>query len=170
MARAGLILRFWYALASAALICGAQPSRTALVETADYYADLYRVPRELVHLIIEIESSWQPFVVSEKGAAGLMQLMPQTAATLGVTNRFDVDQNIRAGVAYVARLLSLFEGDIRLAAAAYYAGEGRIRRSGLAYSNADVFRYVAALTRAYHDRRSRAGSSVKHPPRGKTEP
>lgn len=170
MAREGPILRLLCSLASGALVCDAQPSRTALVETADYYADLYRVPRELVRSIIEIESNWQPYAVSEKGAAGLMQLMPQMAATLGVTNRFDVDQNIRGGVAYLARLLSLFEGDVRLAAAAYYAGEGRIRRSGLAYSNADVFRYVATLTRSYQDKRTRAGSTIKHPPRGETEP
>ena len=168
MAREGPILRLLCSLASGALVCDAQPSRTALVETANYYADLYRVPRELIHSMIEVESHWQPYAVSEKGAVGLMQLMPATAATLEVTNRFDVDQNIRGGVAYIARLLSLFGGDLRLAAAAYYAGEGRIRRSGLAYSNADVFRYVAALTRAYHDKHSR--STIKQPPRGETEP
>ena len=59
-------------------------------------------------------------------AVGLMQLMPPTAITLGVTNRFEVEQNIRAGVAYLAHLLTAFSGDIRLVAAAYISGERRI--------------------------------------------
>ena len=53
--------------------------------------------------------------MSTKGAAGLMQLMPTTAMTFGVTNRFNVQQNIRGGVAYLARLMKLFNGDLRLA-------------------------------------------------------
>ncbi len=61
---------------------------------ADYYATAYRVPPELVHAIIEVESAWQAHAMSTKGAAGLMQLMPATAVTLDVTNRFDVQQNI----------------------------------------------------------------------------
>ncbi len=54
----------------------------------------YQVPRELVHSIIEVESGWHPSAVSSKGAVGLMQLMPATAVTFGVTNRFEIDQNI----------------------------------------------------------------------------
>lgn len=170
MARVPTIPRLLFVLVSASLVCGAQPSRIALVQTADHYADLYRVPRELIHSIIEIESQWQPYALSEKGAVGPMQLMPQTAVTLGVTNRYDADQNIRAGVAYVARLLSLFEGDVRLAAAAYYGGERRIRRSGLAYSNKDVFRYVTTVMRTYQEKRFRARSIEQLPPRGEAEP
>ena len=83
---------------------------------ADYYATAYRVPPELVHAIIEVESTWQSRAMSTKGAAGLMQLMPATAVTFGVTNRFDVQQNIRGGVAYLARLMKVFNGDLRLAA------------------------------------------------------
>ncbi len=90
---------------------------------ADYYATAFRVPPELVHAIIEVESAWQAHAMSTKGAAGLMQLMPATAVTFGVTNRFDVQQNIRGGVAYLARLMKLFNGDLRLATAAYVAGE-----------------------------------------------
>ena len=90
---------------------------------ADHYAAVYQVPRELVHSIIEVESGWHPRAVSNKGAVGLMQLMPATAVTFGVTNRFEIDQNIRGGVAYLARLLKLFDGDLRLVAAAYLTGE-----------------------------------------------
>jgi hypothetical protein len=82
-----------------------------------------------------------------------MQLMPATAATFGVTNRFEIEQNIRGGVAYLARLLKLFDGDLRLVAAAYLTGENRILPTGLAYSNAEVYRYVSNVARLYRKKR-----------------
>jgi soluble lytic murein transglycosylase-like protein len=120
---------------------------------ADYYATEYRVPPELVHAIIEVESACQAHAISTKGAAGLMQLMPATAVTFGVTNRFEMEQNIRGGVAYLARLMKLFNGDLRLVAAAYVAGENRILSAGLQYSNADVFEYVSKVARLYQQKR-----------------
>ena len=120
---------------------------------ADYYATAYRVPPELVHAIIEVESAWQAHAISTKGAAGLMQLMPATAVTFGVTNRFEVEQNIRGGVAYLARLLKLFNGDLRLVTAAYVAGENRILSARLQYSNAEVFEYVSKVARLYKQKR-----------------
>ena len=119
------------------------------MQWADYYAAAYRVPPELVYAVIEVESAWQPRAVSNKGAAGLMQLMPATAADFGVTNRFEVEQNIRGGVAYLARLLKVFDGDLRLATAAYVSGERRILPAGLRYSNAEVFAYVSKVARLY---------------------
>ena len=119
------------------------------MQWADYYAAVYRVPPELVQAIIEVESGWQPRAVSNKGAAGLMQLMPATAVTFGVTNRFEIEQNIRGGVAYLARLLKLFDGDLRLVTAAYVAGEQRILPAGLGYSDAKVFAYVSKVVRLY---------------------
>ena len=94
----------WLFAAGAAVCAAQQDQRTAAVQLADHYAAVYQVPRELVHSIIEVESGWHPRAVSSKGAVGLMQLMPDTAATFGVTNRFEIDQNIRGGVAYLARL------------------------------------------------------------------
>jgi soluble lytic murein transglycosylase-like protein len=119
------------------------------MQWADYYAAVYRVPPELVQAIIEVESAWQPRAVSKKGAVGLMQLMPSTAANFGVTNRFEIEQNIRGGVAYLARLLKLFNGDLRLVAAAYVAGEERILPVGLRYSNAEVFAHVSKVAHLY---------------------
>jgi len=78
-----------------------------------------------------------------------MQLMPATAANFGVTNRFEIEQNIRGGVAYLAHLLRLFNGDPRLLTAAYVAGEERILSVGLRYSNAEVFAYVSKVVRLY---------------------
>jgi soluble lytic murein transglycosylase-like protein len=79
--------------------------------------------------------------------------MPATAATFGVTNRFEIEQNIRGGAAYLARLLKLFDGDLRLVAAAYLTGENRILPAGLAYSNAEVYRYVSKVARLYREKR-----------------
>ena len=132
-----------------------EPDRScALRQWADYYAALYTVPPEFVRAVIEVESAWQPTAVSGKGAAGLMQLMPGTAVRLGVTNRFDIQQNIQAGVAYLAHLLSVFKGDVRLAAAAYVSGEGRILAAGLRYSNAAVYDYVEKVLRLYQENRT----------------
>ena len=69
-----------------------------------YYAERYHVSTELVEAIIDQESSWEPYALSSKGAAGLMQLMPNTAVRFGVRNRFRVDENIKGGVAYLAWL------------------------------------------------------------------
>lgn len=136
-----------------ALACAAQPDQhTAAVHWVDHYASVYQVPRELIHSIIEVESGWHAHAVSSKGAVGLMQLMPSTAATFGVTNRFEVEQNIRGGVAYLARLLRVFNGDVRLVAAAYLTGENRILPARLAYSNAEVYRYVIKVARLYREK------------------
>ena len=142
------------------LICGAsactaqtstdsQPQRPA--EWANYYASRYGVPFEFVAAIIDVESAWQPYAVSDKGAAGLMQLMPATAYLFGVRNRFRIEENIHGGVAYLAFLMQEFR-DLRLVAAAYYAGESRIARVGLNCADPDVTRYVSAVQRAYRNR------------------
>ena len=146
--------RLFCLFAVGAAVCAAQPDqRTAAMQRADHYADVYQVPRELVHSIIEVESGWHARAVSNKGAVGLTQLMPATAAMFGVTNRFEIEQNVRGGVAYLARLLKLFNGDLRLVAAAYLTGENRILPSGLAYSNVEVHQYVNKVARLYRAKR-----------------
>jgi len=120
---------------------------------AESYAAVYRVPIELVEAIIDHESAWNPYAVSSKGAAGLMQLMPETALRFGVHNRFRVDENIRGGVAYLAWLNSKFNGDLRLIAAAYYVGESPISLWGLDYASPDVQRYVQRVCQRFRARR-----------------
>jgi soluble lytic murein transglycosylase-like protein len=129
-------------------------SRTAFVRAeAEYYAATYgqhyRVPVPLIRAIIERESNWRPCAVSQKGAAGLMQLMPGTAKRLQVRDRCDVQQNISGGVRYLAWLCQLFRNDYRLVAAAYYAGEEIVARHGLAYRNPEVVNYVVRIRSAY---------------------
>ena len=92
-----------------------------------------------------------------------MLLMPATAVTFGVTNRFEVEQNIRARVGYLAHLLTVFRGDVRLVAAAYISGERRIAASGLRYSNAAVFDYVRKAVRLYKQNRLKRFSSLTPP-------
>ena len=84
----------------------------------------------LLYSIMHRESSFRRTAVSPKGARGLMQLMPGTAARFGVSNIFDPRQNIEGGARYVRFLLDLFGGDVRLALAGYNAGEGAVMKYG----------------------------------------
>jgi len=127
------------------------------VRCAAYYASAFGVPVELVDAVIQVESAWNPYAVSNKGAAGLMQLMPATAARFGVRNRFDIEDNIRGGVAYLAWLIRLFRGDLRLVVAAYNAGVSPILLRGLAYSSPEVFTYVTRVAQVYQALRIQTG-------------
>ncbi len=120
------------------------------------YAARYRVPPELISAFIDVESGWNPKAVSAKGAIGLMQLMPATARRFGAYQPFDVEQNIAAGTRYVTALMWEFHGDLRLVAAAYYAGDHWIARKQLSYRNPDVIAYVQAVRQHYLKRKSAA--------------
>jgi soluble lytic murein transglycosylase len=113
------------------------------------YAAHYRVPPELIAALIDVESRWNPRAVSNKGAMGLMQLMPATARRFGAFDPFNPEQNIAAGTRYVTTLMWEFHGEMRLVAAAYYAGDRGIAREQLNYRNPDVGAYVEAVRRRY---------------------
>ncbi len=125
------------------------------MQCAAVYASAYGVPVELVDAVIQVESGWNRYAVSNKGAAGLMQLMPATALRFGVRDRFDVEDNIRGGVAYLAWLIRLFQGDLRLALAAYNAGESLVLLQGLNLSSPEIVGYVDHVTQVYRALRTR---------------
>jgi len=84
----------------------------------------------LLHAVIRAESSYNPGAVSHKGAMGLMQLMPGTAARYGVRNPYDPEDNIFGGARYLRDLMGMFQSDVRLAVAAYNAGEHNVMKYG----------------------------------------
>lgn len=88
----------------------------------------YQVDSALVKAIIMAESNYNPKAVSKRGAKGLMQLMPKTAEALGVGDSFNPEHNINAGVRYFKDLLNQFNGDVKLALAAYHAGSRKVRK------------------------------------------
>ncbi len=98
--------------------------------TIAYYARRYRLPSSLLHAVITAESAYDPNAVSRAGAVGLMQLMPETAKRYGVHNRLNPADNVNGGTRYLHDLLKMFDNKLRLALAAYNAGEGAVKRNG----------------------------------------
>lgn len=136
--------------ASAAPPFDALVRRTALVTDVD---------AALLHAIIDTESGYDPTAVSERGAIGLMQILPRTGQRFGVRRLEDPAENLRAGAAYVRWLLSRFDGDLRLVLAAYNAGEGAVLRHGRQVPPfAETRRFVQRVMDAY-SRLQDAGAS-----------
>lgn len=97
-------------------------------EIISHYAKLYGVNENLVYAVIKAESNFDTRAVSSAGARGLMQLMPGTAADMGVTDIFDVAQNIAGGTQYLSKMLEMFNNNLDLALAGYNAGPGAVQQ------------------------------------------
>jgi len=126
-------------------------------------ASRLQVDPQLVQAIIKVESEYDPKAVSNKGAMGLMQLIPETAQRFGVENPFNPKENIEGGVSYLRHLLDLFGGDLPLSLAAYNAGEGAVQRSGGIPSFAETRDYVRKVTNIYQGS-SQSGYKPQAPP------
>lgn len=118
----------------------------ALVETGKRVG----VEPALLKAVVLAESAMNPRALSDKGAMGLMQLMPGTAVRMSVTNPFDARQNVLGGTRYLRILANLFNGDIVLTLAAYNAGEGTVVRSGGMPRNPQIHTYVRNVLRHFY--------------------
>src|SRR5690349_1795495 len=107
------------------------------------------VDPNLVRAVVKVESNFNAHAVSSKGAMGLMQLMPSTARELNVSNPFDPQQNVDAGVRHLRHLLDSYGGDIRLTLAAYNAGQGAVERHGGVPRFRETQDYVKRITNLY---------------------
>ncbi len=127
-------------------------SYSELQDIIDKCADKYNIDQELIRAMIQVESGWNTGAVSNKGAQGLMQLMPKTAAMLGVADPFDPADNIEGGTKYISDLTDKYRGDVEKALAAYNAGPARVDSGNIpAVSN----RYVRNVMAIYHRLRER---------------
>jgi soluble lytic murein transglycosylase-like protein len=129
----------------------------------------------LVDSVIQVESNYNPFAISPKGAQGLMQLMPGTAQRFGVTDSFDPKQNIEAGVRYLKFLQDTFQDD-RLAIAAYNAGEKAVAKYKDVPPYPETVSYVAKVGKKYGQAKraavnsGQAGNESKHEAKNAEEP
>ena len=122
-------------------------------------AERYSLDPELIRAIIKVESSFNPFAVSEKGAMGLMQLMPGTAEEMHVREPFEASDNIMGGSRYLRKMLNLFEGDLRLGLAAYNAGPNKVLKNRRIPKIPETEQYVEKVLREYG--KTRAGSLAR---------
>lgn len=120
-------------------------------------AQRHNVDPNLVRAVIQVESNFNPQAVSNKGALGLMQLMPKTAKSLKVNNAFDPQQNVDAGVRHLKTLLDNFGGDIELTLAAYNAGETAVQHHKGVPPYAETRDYVKKITALYSKQNSLSG-------------
>jgi soluble lytic murein transglycosylase-like protein len=132
----------------------------SLTELIDSIALKYQVEAPLVHSVIQAESNYNPVAVSRAGAQGIMQLIPSTARRFGVSNSFNVQQNIEGGVKYLRFLLDLYKDDYRKVIAAYNAGEGAVNRYGTIPPYTETLNYVVRVARNL--KVARQAAEIKH--------
>ncbi len=139
------------------------PAKTSQVRSykdlIKHYAGLYRLDEALVKAVIKVESDYQPHIISSKGAQGLMQLIPETARDMNVTNPFDPAENIEGGSKYLRLMLDRFNGNLDLALAAYNAGPTTVQRYGGIPPYTETVNYVERV-KHYLDYYRRSGDTL----------
>lgn len=116
-----------------------------LTKTVAKIAEQNQLSPQLIHSVIQVESNYDPYAVSAKGALGIMQLVPATARRFGVSNVFDAESNIAGGARYLKYLLDMYDGNDALALAAYNAGEQAVSHYGGIPPYPETRNYVAAV-------------------------
>jgi soluble lytic murein transglycosylase-like protein len=141
------------------------PTDSRLDRIVQEAAQRHRLDPALVKAVISTESGWNTRAISQKGAVGLMQLIPATAQRFGVGNPFDPAQNIEGGTTYLKTLLDRYNGDLTKSLAAYNAGEHAVDLSGGVPAYRETRRYVQKVTSAYYRPDSGRTFPLWSPPR-----
>ena len=123
---------------------------SAYLDSISAACDRHGVDPALVRAIIKVESDFNPYALSRKGAMGLMQLMPQTAVEMNVKNSFNPHENIAGGVKYLRYLMDRYEGNLSLALAAYNCGETTVKRWGTVPPIRETQQYVKRILSIYN--------------------
>jgi hypothetical protein len=151
--RTGRLVRSFVRTFAPGVVPGRPRPKTAseaggqLSQTVERIARQNQVSPQFIHSVIQVESNYDPYAVSPKGALGLMQLIPSTARRFGVSDVFDPADNIQGGARYLKYLLDLYKGDKGLALAAYNAGEGAVSRYGGVPPFPETWNYVTQVRR-----------------------
>ncbi len=133
-------------------------SAEEIIQVIDRIADAEGVDKLLVRAVARAESGFQPNAVSPKGAIGVMQLMPATAERFEVKDIYHVEENIKGGIRYLKYLQGLFPDDIRLAIAAYNAGENRVLQNGTIPEITETIEYVDRVIQNYNQYQGKASA------------
>ncbi|MEO8597740.1 MAG: lytic transglycosylase domain-containing protein [Candidatus Solibacter sp.] len=126
-------------------------------------AEKHSLPPQLIHSVIKVESNYNAHAISNKGALGLMQLIPATARRFGVSDVFNPVENIEGGARYLRYLLDLYGGNYPLALAAYNAGEGAVARYGGVPPYAETQNYVISVRKQLEQAKKAAAKAAPAP-------
>ena len=146
---------------------GALPAALPVANLIAGAASRNRIDPDFVASVVKAESGFNPAAVSPKGAQGLMQLMPRTAATLGVENAFDPGANVEAGTKYLSQLLDQYDGDVAKALAAYNAGPRRVEQYGGVPPYPETRDYVIRIIEDYNRKKLRQQADSTAAPAGR---
>ena len=146
------------------------PAASGIDEAIEQIAAQVSLQPQVIHSVIKVESNYNPFAISPKGAQGLMQLIPATARRFGVSNVFNPAENIQGGSKYLKYLLDLFGGNYAFALAAYNAGEAAVARYGGVPPFPETQNYLILMLRQLQEAKKAEVAKQKAVAAGQTRP